>query len=146
MLIFRWEGFCTDEFPLLSMRFRGLCVSLHDYKRSAMLEDFKLKVFVEVAREKSFTRAASALSISQPAVSQNIAELEKQLGTKLLRGAAVRCCLRMPGKCSCLMRKRYWRNIPVPVTFSALFRIRKLGFQFLRKSIRIWSLLPSVLS
>ncbi len=48
-----------------------------------MLEDFKLKVFVEVAREKSFTRAASALSISQPAVSQNIAELEKQLGTKL---------------------------------------------------------------
>lgn len=83
MLIFRWEGFCTDEFPLLSMRFRGLCVSLHDYKRSAMLEDFKLKVFVEVAREKSFTRAAAALSISQPAVSQNIAELEKQLGTKL---------------------------------------------------------------
>lgn len=48
-----------------------------------MLEDFKLKVFVEVAREKSFTRAAAALSISQPAVSQNIAELEKQLGTKL---------------------------------------------------------------
>lgn len=65
------------------MRCRGLCVSLQGYKRSAMLEDFKLKVFVEVAREKSFTRAAAALSISQPAVSQNIAELEKQLGTKL---------------------------------------------------------------
>ncbi len=48
-----------------------------------MLEDFKLKVFVEVAREKSFTRAAAALFISQPAVSQNVAELEKQLGTKL---------------------------------------------------------------
>lgn len=48
-----------------------------------MLEDFKLKVFVEAAREKSFTRAAAKLHISQPAVSQNIADLEKLLGARL---------------------------------------------------------------
>ena len=54
-----------------------------------MLEDFRLKVFVAVAREKSFTKAAAQLSITQPAVSQHISELEKHLGVKLferLRG------------------------------------------------------------
>ncbi len=54
-----------------------------------MLEDFRLKVFVTVAAERSFTKAAAALGISQPAVSQNISELEKELNVKLfdrLRG------------------------------------------------------------
>ena len=54
-----------------------------------MLEDFRLKVFVTLSQEKSFTRTAEVLHISQPAVSQNISELEKQLGVKLfdrLRG------------------------------------------------------------
>ena len=48
-----------------------------------MLEDFRLRVFVTVAEEESFTRAARRLGISQPAVSQNVAELEKQLGIPL---------------------------------------------------------------
>jgi DNA-binding transcriptional LysR family regulator len=48
-----------------------------------MLEDFRLQVFLTVAREKSFTRAAAELGVSQPAVSQNIAELEKSVGSKL---------------------------------------------------------------
>lgn len=48
-----------------------------------MQEDFRLKVFRAVVKERSFTRAASVLDISQPAVSQNIAELEKNLGVKL---------------------------------------------------------------
>ena len=57
-----------------------------------MLEDFRLKVFVTLSVEKNFTRAAEVLHISQPAVSQNISELEKQLGIKLfdrLRGEVV---------------------------------------------------------
>lgn len=48
-----------------------------------MLEDFRLKVFMTVASEGSFTKAALILKISQPAVSQNISELEKTLGVKL---------------------------------------------------------------
>ena len=54
-----------------------------------MLEDFKLKVFMTVASECSFTKAAAVLGVSQPAVSQNVAELEKLAGVKLferLRG------------------------------------------------------------
>ena len=54
-----------------------------------MFEDFRLKVFMAVATEGSFTKAAASLGISQPAVSQNIAELEKASGRKLferLRG------------------------------------------------------------
>ena len=57
-----------------------------------MLEDFRLKVFVTLSVEKNFTRAAEVLHISQPAVSQNISELEKQCGVKLfdrLRGEVV---------------------------------------------------------
>ena len=55
-----------------------------------MLEDFRLKVFMAVSEEGSFTRAARKLGITQPAVSQNVAELEKDLGTVLFtrnRGA-----------------------------------------------------------
>ena len=48
-----------------------------------MLEDFRLKVFDEVIKAGSFTRAARNLGITQPAVSQNISELEKMLGGQL---------------------------------------------------------------
>ena len=48
-----------------------------------MIEDSRLKVFLAVAREGSFTIAARKLGISQPAVSQNVAELEKSLGVEL---------------------------------------------------------------
>lgn len=54
-----------------------------------MFEDFRLKVFFAVVQEGSFTKAASVLGVSQPAVSQNVADLEKSLGVKLferLRG------------------------------------------------------------
>ena len=54
-----------------------------------MLEDFRLRVFLTVAQEGSFTLASKKLHVSQPAVSQNIAELEKTLGSVLferLRG------------------------------------------------------------
>lgn len=57
-----------------------------------MMEDFKLKVFLAVAAERSFTKAAATLDISQPAVSQNISELEKTFGVKLfdrLKGETV---------------------------------------------------------
>jgi len=50
----------------------------------ATFDDFRLRVFVTVVDEGNFTRAARALDISQPAVSQNISELEKMLGFSLL--------------------------------------------------------------
>ena len=48
-----------------------------------MLEDSRIRVFNTVIREGSFTKAARSLGISQPAVSQNISELEKLLGCQL---------------------------------------------------------------
>ena len=50
-----------------------------------MIDNFRLRVFSSVAALGSFTAAAKALGVSQPAVSQNIAELEKFAGTRLLR-------------------------------------------------------------
>lgn len=41
------------------------------------------KVFCEVGKEKSFSKAAKSLYMTQPAVSQSIAQLERELDTKL---------------------------------------------------------------
>ena len=48
-----------------------------------MIEDTRLRIFEKVASLGNFTLAAKELGISQPAVSQNIAELEKQLDAQL---------------------------------------------------------------
>ena len=46
--------------------------------------DQALRVFVTVAEKKSFTKAADLLHMTQPAISQYIQVLEKNLGTRLL--------------------------------------------------------------
>ena len=55
------------------------------------MTDFRLRTFIHVCREKSFTRAAEALHITQPAVTQHIKYLEEDLGHDLLeiRGRSV---------------------------------------------------------
>lgn len=57
-----------------------------------MLEDFRLRTFITVANCGSFTTAARELGVSQPAVSQNIAQLEQAAGSPLFdraRGSVV---------------------------------------------------------
>ena len=54
-----------------------------------MLDPRRLLTFREVARHGSFSRAADALALSQPAVSQQVGALERELGaTLLVRGRA----------------------------------------------------------
>jgi DNA-binding transcriptional LysR family regulator len=54
-----------------------------------MLDPRRLLTFREVARQGSFSRAAQALALSQPAVSQQVGALERELGaTLLVRGRA----------------------------------------------------------
>src|SRR5215212_8181562 len=53
-----------------------------------MLDPRRVLTFREVAHLGSFSRAADALALTQPAVSQQVAALERQLGARLLdRGA-----------------------------------------------------------
>ena len=72
-----------------------------------MFEDFRLNVFVAVAREGSFTKAAAALGVSQPAVSQNVADLEKSLGVKLFERLRSEVALTPEGE----VFMKYARNI-----------------------------------
>ena len=50
-----------------------------------MLDSRRLRVLCEVARHGSFSAAASALGYTQPAVSRQIATLEAEVGTVLVR-------------------------------------------------------------
>src|ERR1044072_1310210 len=49
-----------------------------------MIDPRRLLTFREVARQQSFSRAAVALSLTQPAVSQQIRALEVGLGERLI--------------------------------------------------------------
>src|SRR4051812_48615591 len=49
-----------------------------------VLDPRRLLTFREVAHRGSFSRAAEALALTQPAVSQQLAALERQLGARLL--------------------------------------------------------------
>ncbi|MBQ6520586.1 MAG: LysR family transcriptional regulator [Anaerolineaceae bacterium] len=48
-----------------------------------MMLDTKLETLLIVAEEKSFTKAAATLSLTQPAVSNHISMLEKEIGIKI---------------------------------------------------------------
>ena len=48
-----------------------------------MFEDSRINVFMAVCDEGSFTKTAKRLGISQPAVSQNISEIEKGVGARI---------------------------------------------------------------
>ncbi|ROO61930.1 DNA-binding transcriptional LysR family regulator [Micromonospora sp. Llam0] len=50
-----------------------------------MLDTWTLRVLVEVAEQQSFSAAAQALTMTQPAVSRQIAGLERRLGVPLFR-------------------------------------------------------------
>src|SRR5690625_7865673 len=57
-----------------------------------------LRYFIEVAKTKSFTEASKRLFISQPGISQQIDQLEKQLGITLLHRTTRKVELTEEGK------------------------------------------------
>ena len=57
-----------------------------------------LRTFAAAAERESFTRAAEALDLTQAAVSQQVAALEKELGTKLVERRGRGVCLTAAGR------------------------------------------------
>jgi DNA-binding transcriptional LysR family regulator len=58
----------------------------------------KLQIFCEVARQRSFTRAAEALYLTQPTVSQQVQSLERQIGARLFERLAKEVYLTEAGR------------------------------------------------
>jgi LysR family transcriptional activator of glutamate synthase operon len=58
----------------------------------------QLRYFVEVARRRHFTRAAEALRVSQPSLSQQVRALERELGVDLLERTSRRVSLTPAGE------------------------------------------------
>lgn len=75
-----------------------------------MLEDNRLKIFMTVASLGSFTAAARQLDITQPSVSQNIAELERQVGATLFERSRAAVKLTPQGETFKLFAARIIRN------------------------------------
>jgi DNA-binding transcriptional LysR family regulator len=63
-----------------------------------MLDPRRLLTFREVARHGSFSRAAEELSLTQPAVSQQILSLERQVGVRLIDRGPGGAGLTAPGE------------------------------------------------
>ncbi len=61
------------------------------------MEERRLSVFAAVARAQSFSRAAETMHLSQPAVSQQVAALEAELGVRLLERSRRRVRLTAAG-------------------------------------------------
>ena len=62
------------------------------------MELYQLGYFIEIARQRSFTRAAGRLHMAQPALSQQIKNLEAELGTPLFNRGRKEVQLTAAGK------------------------------------------------
>lgn len=62
------------------------------------MEIKSLRFFLEVANQENFTAAARSLNLTQPTLSKQIQELEKELGTPLLIRGKRKTCLTEAGK------------------------------------------------
>ncbi len=67
------------------LRWGGLVILFHksDLWYSLMIDLHKLRIFTVVAQEGSFSAAAQRLYLTQPAISQHVADLEARLGVSL---------------------------------------------------------------
>src|SRR5258708_11557279 len=63
-----------------------------------MVENFRIRVFRAVAQHLNFSRAAEELSLTQPAITQQIRALEEEFGVPLMDGGGGHIALTAGGK------------------------------------------------
>lgn len=96
------QTFCKPLFflfifdPFLCLKLKNRIFTT--YFNATKMFDYRLKVFHTVANRLSFTKAANELSISQPAVTRHIKEIENQLNTKLFNRNGTSIQLTASGK------------------------------------------------
>jgi DNA-binding transcriptional LysR family regulator len=65
----------------------------------------QFEVFLAVAKAGSFRAAAEAMHLSQPALSQHVAEMERELGTRLFDRLGRKVALTEAGRVLAPIRK-----------------------------------------
>src|SRR5262249_14238424 len=82
----------------VSIRRKTLESVFHQWKYYGVIDLNEIAVFVAVAQLGSFTRAARALSMPVSTVRRRVAELERQLGGKLLQRTTRKLTLTTQGR------------------------------------------------
>lgn len=78
------------------------------------MQDYRVETFLAVCRTLNYTRAAEELNITQPAVSQHIAFLEKEYGAKLFSYANRKLSLTPAGRAGAAHAGRHGARRPAP--------------------------------
>ncbi len=60
----------------------------HRLRTASLMQFRQLRYFVKIVEAGSFSRAAATIHVAQPALSQQIAELEERMGLSLLQRSA----------------------------------------------------------
>jgi molybdenum-dependent DNA-binding transcriptional regulator ModE len=93
-----------------------------------MKVEARLRAFAAFARKRSFSSAAEELGISQPAVSKHVADLEQELGIKLVERSRRDGALTQAGDSSRTTSfgpSLSWRRqVSVPLNFAKAARVR----------------------
>ena len=68
-----------------------------------------LRYFLAVAREENMTEAANVLHVTQPTLSRQIADLERELGVELFERTNRSCVLTGDGCVCASAPRKFWR-------------------------------------
>ena len=111
-----------------------------------MLDLYQLRTFLAAAREQNFARAARALGVSPPAVSQSVALLERSAGRKLFRREGRRVALTAEGAALKARAERVFDEVELAERELAGAAPRPVELRIVAREMITNHLLPPVLA